>query len=438
MRKQIADNRFRSNNIFIYLLIFKVVIEFVYVSYIFPIYSYSGLTLDINIVGYGISTIYLLIMVLFSPKDQLRPSTYLFIIMEVFLFTPMLSFFWLNNKSIIYTSFVILSAIIISLVLKIKPFSFKIKIRNAKFWINYIFVIYILINVYLVLRRGGIDSRAFDFNTIYELRAENELSGTVVYLLNWCAKAFCPFFFTYFYYRKKYSMLLLISILQLSLYLSFGNKSFLFSIILIAMTSYFVKGNKFDYKFINAISGINIVAYILSAFSFTNLFITTIPYRMHFVPAQIQYQYYEFFSITKKMYFADGLIGKIFSIESPYGEATSFMIGRIYSRVGANANTGIFSDAYANAGFIGMIVFAIIFAFILYFVDSVTDRLPLYVVVGAYSYMIIVLVDTSLLTSMLTGGMGIMIFLLVLFNCNIEACNIKDNAIKRSERIMEH
>lgn len=122
------------------------------------------------------------------------------------------------------------------------------------------------------------------------------------------------------------------------------------------------------------------------------------------------------------MHFADGIIGKILSIESPFSEPAPFVISRFfsYNKVASNSNTGLFSDAYSNGGFILMIIVAIMFAFILYVIDSVTYKLPLYVVVGSFSYMMFVLNDTSLQTTLLTGGMGLMIILLLLFNSSIE------------------
>jgi len=210
--------------------------------------------------------------------------------------------------------------------------------------------------------------------------------------------------------------------LQLLMYLSFGFKAFLFSIGVIIMCVLITKRGKFEREVIIALSSLNIIAYILDYFNITDTLRRAIPYRMLFIPSQIQFQYYEFFKDIEKMHFADGIIGKILSIESPFSEPAPFVISRFfsYNKVASNSNTGLFSDAYSNGGFILMIIVAIMFAFILYVIDSVTYKLPLYVVVGSFSYMMFVLNDTSLQTTLLTGGMGLMIILLLLFNSSIE------------------
>ncbi|MHB1454439.1 MAG: hypothetical protein ACYCYM_10870 [Saccharofermentanales bacterium] len=436
MKQQSINNELDRKLLFLYLMIYKTIIEIIYASNISVIYSYSGLTLNVNRIGFFISTAYLLIIVLFSPTDKARPSTYLFILLEVFIFIPTLSYYWLNNQSVIYTSYIVISSVIIFVVLKMRPSIISIKAEQSRMWLALIFVLYVIASIYLVLMRGGIDSRAFDFNSIYELRSENNVVGFMGYMLNWCTKVFCPFFFVYFYYRRQKLILLLILGLQLLSYLSFGNKAFLFSIALIIICVIIAKREKFDKEFILLISGINIIAYLLDILNISDTLRRAIPYRMVFIPAQIQFYYYEFFSTREKMHFAETIFGRMFSIKSPYSEGLSFYISRYYSsnEVYANANTGIFSSAYADGGFIAMILFSIILALVFYLVDSTTAKLPLYVVIGAFSYTMFVLNDASLLTSILTGGMGITIFILLLFNSNIKECDeymliIKDKNI---------
>lgn len=429
IRKTNNNFQFSTLNILTYLFIYKVVIELTYAFLISPLYGYSGLTLNPNWTACLMSLAFLAIMVSASPKDKYRPSTYLFIILEVFLFTPTLSYFWLNSQSLVYTLFILLSSIVICVILRVKPCNFELKIRYTSIWFSCLFLVYIIVVIYLVVQNGGIDTRAFNFDSIYDMRSENNVSGIIGYLLNWSAKLFCPLFFAYFYFRKKYFLLLPILIFQLLLYLSYGNKAFLFSILLIVMVIYFVKRNKFDRDFILSIAAINIVAYMLDAYNISDALRRAIPYRAIFIPAQIQYHYYEFFSMRSKMHFSDSLIGKVFSIDSPFSEGYTFVIGQIYSG-GGNANAGIFADAYANGGFICMICFAVIIALIFYLVDSITDKTPLYVVIGSFSYMMFVLNDTSLQTALLTGGMGMMILLLLLLNFNLKADNYNINSIK--------
>lgn len=413
-------NKINRYSLFLYILIYKIVIELVYIFRISPIYSYTGLTLDINALGFFISTLYLVIIVMLFPKDKLRPSTYLYLIFILFLAIPTFSYYWLNNQSVVYTTFIVLSCVIISLLLKLKPINIFEEIKSANVLLNTVFIIYLLITIFLIIKRGGIDFRALDFKTIYTLRSEAGFSGPLGYLLNWSAKVFCPFFFAFFLYKKNIWKQLLVLFLQLLLYLSFGFKAYLFSIGMLIMVVIVMKKNKFERDFTWGFTGIVVSSYILDILNISSTLLNSIPFRMIFVPAQIQYQYYEFFKYRDKMLFADGLLGKIFSIESPFDMPVPFVIAMYFQGVVSNSNTGIFSDAYSNGGLIAMIFFATLFALILYLIDSLTKRIPKYLVVASFSYMMFVVNDNSLLTSFLTGGMGLMLILLLLFNSSIK------------------
>lgn len=414
-------NEFKINGykLFIYLFIYKVVIELVYIISISPIYSYTGLTLNMNFSAFWISLLFLSLIIIFFPKDKSRPSTYLYLIFILFLVIPTFSYYWLNNQSLVYTTFIAISSLIISLFLKIRPVNIFEEIKSANSLLNIIFILYLLITLFMIIQRGGIDFRALDLSSIYEIRSEASFSGVLGYLLNWCAKVFCPFFFAYFIYKKNRRKQFLVLILQLLLYLSFGFKAYLFSIGMLIMVVMVMKKHKFERDFTLGFTGIVIVSYLLDVLRLSNDLLNSIPFRMIFVPAQIQFQYYDFFVNRDKMFFADGLIGKIFSIESPFDRPVPFVIAKYFQDAESNSNTGIFSDAFANGGFIAMLFFAILLALVLYIIDSLTRRIPNYLVVASFSYMMFVINDNSLLTAFLTGGMGLMIILLLLFNSSI-------------------
>lgn len=411
-----------SKKLYLYILIYKTVIELVYILSISKIYDYTGLTLNINQIGFWISQLYLLVLIILFPRDKSRPSTYLFLMFVLFLVIPTFSYYWLNNQSILYTTFILLCCIIISLLLKINVIKIYDEIKFSNVILKVLFLFYILITVYLIIKRGGIDTRAlnFDSSSIYELRSEFTITGIWGYILNWCAKVFCPFFFAYFFYKKKRLNMLLILLVQLLLYFSYGYKAYLFSIGLLLMVVLVMKKDKFERDFTLGLTSIIIISLAMFKLNITNFLFNSIPFRLVFVPAQIQFEYFEFFSERNKMFFADGVIGKLFNIESPFNEPVPFVISKYFHGVISNSNTGVFSDAFANGGFIMMVIFALLLGVIFIIIDSITSQIPKYIVVASLSYMIFVLNDNSLLTTLLTGGLFLMILFLFLFNSSIK------------------
>lgn len=404
-----------------YILIYKLSIEIVYIFLIAPMYSYMNLGLNMNFSKFLLSTIYVFIIIFNSPKNRTTPSTYLFLIMEFFIIIPALSYYWLNDMSSKYTIFLTISSLIVTFVLKVKLKSFTFKSRASKITLSGIFIFYFLSSIYIILSRGGIDARALSFDSVYELRSEYNLVGIMGYLANWSVKVFCPFYLGYFYLQKNYKGLVFVSIIQVLMYLSFGNKAFLFSLGIIILNLVYVRRGRYIQEMSLTLSGLNILALTFSSMNITETLQRAVPYRLLFIPAQIQYQYYEFFSDKKKLLFADNIFGRIFSIENPFGKNISFVIGDLYYRSGAgiNANTGIFADAYANGGFFLMIFVSIIFGVLLAIVDASTTKIPVYLIVGALSYIMFVINDAPLLTTMITGGMLIMVIMLIILNSGL-------------------
>ncbi|MCG7421230.1 hypothetical protein MHJ97_12575, partial [Macrococcus epidermidis] len=241
------------------------------------------------------------------------------------------------------------------------------------------------------------------------------ISGILSYLVNWSVKVFAPFYLSYSIVKKKYFTASLIIVIQVLMYLSFGNKAFLFSIGLVLIILYTIS-SRFIRNITLTLVGLNIFSVILYKYlKFDELF-RAIPYRMIYIPAQLQFQYYDFFSIREKIKFADGLFGKLFGIESPYQHIAPLMISKHYYGSLYSANTGIFAEAFTNGGWIILIFFSVLLGILFLLIDITTYRLPLNLVIGSLSYILFVLNDTGLLTTLLTGGLLLMIILLVLLN----------------------
>lgn len=402
--------------IFLSLFLFKFFIEFVYYFGISVNYGYDGLTQNINLYKYTISVIGSVLVFLITLTLKDRPSHYIVYTLILFIYMPLLSYYWLNDQS---SNYILMVSFSFGLILLITRLNFnKILIKSDLSKIFYtIFIFYLLITFFLILLRGGIDPRAFNFDTIYELREENNITGILGYLLNWSAKALFPVFFLYFLFIKRnlfYAFI--IFFMQIFLFLSFGNKAFLFSIGAVLLTSFIMKKKNYFRIMPLSLGFLVFSSYIIKIIGITDTIYRAIPYRMLFIPTQIQFQYYEFFVEKSKVLFAEGIIGKILNVENPYSIPIPIVISRYYLGRDTYANTGIFADAFYNGGFLAMIIISLILASILLLLDANTGSLPIYYVIGSLSYIIFVFNDTGLQTTLLTGGLGLQIILLVIVN----------------------
>lgn len=86
--------------------------------------------------------------------------------------------------------------------------------------------------------------------------------------------------------------------------------------------------------------------------------------RVYFIPQLLNIFYYDFFTIHKVDYYAQGP-GRILGLKSIYDVPVSNLISNIYFGMDGNSNNGLFSEAYANMGAVGCFVLPIVILIIL-------------------------------------------------------------------------
>src|SRR5699024_7932323 len=184
-------------------------------------------------------------------------------------------------------------------------------------------------------------------------------------------------------------------------------KTILFSIVLLTVSIYILKNQKWKLGLTKFYSYLVLGSVLLYSISNYLMTIAIVPVRQFIIPAQISFAHYEFFSTNEKLYFAEGMIVKLFNIESPYPILSTYLIAEERS----NWNTGFLADAYDNGGFFLMIIFTLICAAILLFVDSVSIKsTSRYEYTALMVYSVIILNDGALLTTLFTWGLAFLLF----------------------------
>ena len=405
-------------------VLYKVVLDLVYIDDLGIAFSYMFLCIDLSIPKMIASYALVCLSFVAFSISRGRITRYLILIIILFIYIPCLSYYASNNQSTIYTVFLTLSLFMISFFSWIGSNFKPPKIRSSakvekQSFLNALFFIFVALCLILVVVRGGIDYRSFSFKTIYSLRSENNISGFLGYVMNWLPKFFFPLLASFFIMRKKYKSLLCIVIIEVLMYLSFGNKAFLLCIVWVFLCYFLVYKKRFfvgmTFLLIVGVLG----SYLLSKLFQYDSLRNTLNLRLLFVPAQIQYQYFDYFSTHAKMYYAEGFIGKLFGIENRFGEDVAYFIGRLYSNGGeTHSNTCVFADAYYNAGFISMILTSSVMGLIFGFYDRLSN-VKKEIIIGSLSYIMFSFMDTGLFTTLITGGL--LFNILFMLYCNSTA-----------------
>lgn len=407
----------KNRRFFLWTTIYKILFEVVYIVFTSPQYSYMNMIYKPNINYFFLSYFLFFVLLWLIPKDQKKPSTQLTQLLFITTMVPFLSFFWMSNNSIIYTMFVFLCYIILFFLLRlIKPLKIPLLRKETNLTPKITSVIFISSIIILFLHSakfGGVDVRAFNFNTIYEIRSETSYSGIWAYLSSWIGVLLIPTCIVIYMIENKKILFVTSCIMQIFLYLSTGNKSILFSVILLFVATYILQKNTWDRgmaKFYSLLIIISAIAYkIFDNLWLIGLFIV----RMLALPAEISYKYYNFFSNNDKLFFSEGVIGKILGINSPY----DIPAGNIIAGTMTNfENTGFLSDAYSNGGLIAMIFMMILFSIVLLSIDSISRNSKCrFKYTALMVYPINTLNNSSLITLLLTGGVGfLLIFIYIL------------------------
>jgi hypothetical protein len=231
------------------------------------------------------------------------------------------------------------------------------------------------------------------------LRNKNFLLG---YLMGWQGNIINPLLF-YFAIQKRHILLAGVVVgLQAYLFSITGEKLFLFSLVF----SYFVArfSKRFDLIFPILLSAIIILSCLVYRYTEYVWFLALFVERTLFIPAQITFQYIDFFHNNPFVYLSNSVLRYFFNY--PYFLSPPLMIGiRYYD--GGSANTGIFGNAYMNFGIVGIVVFIGLFSFILSLFDRMEASKPMEspLILASVAMPLFSIVNSGLLTVLLTHGM---------------------------------
>lgn len=397
--------------------ILKTVLDIIYVFYITDIYSYEGFKIYFEFNNYLFSWGgHLIIINILLHVNKNKISYFYLNLIYILSFLPISTLFGIGNGNFIFYLISHISFIITILTVKYSPDFRVIYFKYGKFvaW-SCVSLISLTVYGYLLSKYGFSAIFSFSFNNMYDIRESVSLGTLFEYLLVWQAKVINPILLTYFYMKKHYRLAIFILFLQIFLFINVPHKAYVIAIIFILLFLALNKLLKLE-KRILQFSILTIISVSVYEFINHNTYIASVLIRrLLFFPALIKYKYYDFFTANDYLYFSQGVIGKLFNLKYRYPLPIQEIIGRVYfSSDNQWVNTGYVADAFANFGVLGVILFSILIGFILIAFDSLEIKFGKTFIIGVSFFSIVSLNDGALLTSLLTGGLSLMLILLIL------------------------
>ena len=419
------------------IFLLKFVVDIFFVLVVSRIYQYDYYVISGDCVKYLISCIMLGIICRCIPKRDERPESCFLHVQLIFMVLPMLTIYaFTENKSSQYMFIVFIAILLECLILRTSIIRLKpIKIRGINSYITVFIICFIpIISVIILIYGGFYGIQAFSLEKLYEIRNNANYPKVLSYIIMWLVNTIIPFFILYSLDLKKYIITGLLVILDIFLYMILAQKSI--SLIVILVIYFVIKSNQIiKVMYIGMISGLGSlsICYLIEQgrekiHSFLTVSIGLVGDRFLFQPALNKFSYYEVFNKYPKIFFADGMIGKCLGVTNLY----KYGAGEIaYSNIWkgkfgeSNFVTGYLGDGYAQLGVCGVLIGAIILAFIVKFVCSYYEKISNGVLCTMLSLYVIKLNDASLQTILLSGGMFIFIILLTIYAKDNEKGKIK-------------
>ncbi len=397
-------------HLFLIICLSRILLDYIYITDVSPHYTYLGLTCSFSesrmILSWAVLLVFIVLIIHVINKDDNNekkgaailsillcvsavPSTTVIAYFNISpLFSIMLCIYWIITVIAYEAS-----------VLKQKKIFSLDRTGSLFYFITAIFVLNIII---IIIRYTGLNI-SFDLSDVYEARTifkQNQIPTILRYLFFGSTMVF-PIVVVYALKTKKRKLAAVAAACQLLAFFSDGRKSTLFMLILTIIGYYFVKN--FSIKLIPVGSfGIILLGFAEKLFCHSNNIINYIIRRLYLIPAYLNYAYYDYFSGSPKDMLRQSIMGRL-GFESPYTQPIPEAVGTQYYG-GSYCNNGLFSDAFANFGFIGVIVFPIILALAFKWLDRCSENLSLGASLGIIISMSVAFLSSFFFTVMLTHG----------------------------------
>jgi len=360
---------------------------------------------------------YVLLMAVFVllPKTSSRLSSVVLWLLFLLSYVPMLTLYVFMDKPRAYMYGVTLFWGVLILarsaipVLVVRAFN---KIQS-QFVRSTLFTIFSGTALGLIFLYVGF-SINIDLTKVYDVKGEFIMANVPLggYLINWFAYIVNPIFFALFFTKRKWLAVVFVSLTQFMVFSVTGNKAYLFALPFVIALIWVVKRKNPLVWIAAGITGA-IFAGIFSFYFFGNSW----PYflfnrRVMFVPAQLSFMYYDYFSkedplMLSSHQFFDNLIQYPYALDPPHLIGTTY-----FQRPDCNATNGIYADAYINFHFFGFFIWGSILAVILNIIDSFSKNKDKKIACAAIAMPVITIIEAPLLTAMVTHGILLSLILL--------------------------
>ncbi len=393
---------------------FYIVMTYEYFSFVAPLFTANNFVLSFSptTINVGFLMLFILMLRLFVNKKVSEFSYAISVFVSITFAIPAIILYQFGNCTIYAPLYSILFVFALTSKYIVIP-NFNIKTVRDKHKLPTLLLLSIIMLIPFVLTyKFNINTKSFSFGSeLYEARAAAKSAGNFFtsYLAGPLAKVMLPLVIILGIKNRKIWISIIGIIIMLYLFAVNPHKALFLSIFLI-IAFYFFDNYKAKAGLI--LSGILILIFLsiaISALTDNILAESIFVRRLFFLPVQICNYCFDFYE-GNPIYLSHSIFSSF--VDYPYSLDPAFLMGDyMYGKPGTSCNTGIIADGFMNFGHIGSILFIMVTAIIIKFIETLKIDKAYFGIVIAF---VMLFLNSALLTSMLTHG-GLFFILILMF-----------------------
>lgn len=410
--------------------VFRIVLDVSYMTFVHPFYNDHFLRMGLNfeISRYSLSWILYLISFFVLRKNIYRVSDLFFVSVVLIIIAPITSLFGLDSsRDFAPVGATIISYIIANFLVLLKfkkniklPF-FK-KAQTLLINLSIIFVAYLII---WSVVSGAVRNINFNPDLVYYFRSEAHSMldiGLLAYFNSWVYKFFTIFLICHFLIKRNYIYVFILIAIQIYFYGITSHKSVFFApFIVIALWLFFSRTNRSIYWVLFFITFVIISNLAYTVFAIDDIAAMLIR-RTFYVPAGLTFEWFTFFSEHRFVFWSNTFLSWLSS--SSYDLSVPHTVGEFLIDSTVSANSGLVGAGFAQAGYLGVLVYIVVLALFLRIIDNLSQSgVALWVAITiSYNPLVTAITSSDLLTTILSHGLMLAVVILFMYREPTNQC----------------
>lgn len=392
-----------------------------YAVLIAPLWSYSGLV-DRPLPDGSLVVAYLLawLPVWILPIRLGRPSDVVLWVLYLFGYVPgsVMPYYVLSGGwDLLPVSLALSAGFAILLVMAKLPRARFPSPLGLRAWYPLLLLLLGALGVTYIALTLGLRFDLPSFGDVYDVRAEyavllQDSSRLPAYALSWSTAAIGPALLALGLQRRRPQYIFAGACIQLIGYGLTGSKVAVLSSVLLVVLLYVLQRprREFGGALLVGLSALMVISVAVVQWAteygvLSSLFVR----RLIALPGRLFALYTDFFTSNPTYELSHSVLGWL--VDRPYALNPDNLIAYTYDGRIYGANAGIWADGMANFGLTGLIGFSLLLGLLLWAMDSVSAGRPLAIAAAVLGVASFSLVNSGLLTSVLTHGIAAAMFL---------------------------